>query len=72
MKYVICDRADFDWSIAHIRQNHLDRRVAILISPVFGQVDPTELAAWTLETRLPLRLQLQLHKHLWDPKARGV
>ena len=72
IKYVICDRPDFDWAVAHIRRHHLIGRVAILISPAYGQVDPTELAAWTLETRLPLRLQLQLHKQLWDPKARGV
>jgi 7-carboxy-7-deazaguanine synthase len=72
LKYVVCSRDDFDWSVAHIRNHALAGRVAILISPSFGQVDPTELAAWILETRLPLRLQLQLHKQLWHPRARGV
>ena len=72
VKYVVCSRDDFDWSIAHLRRHGLAGRVAILISPSFGQVDPTELAEWILETRLPIRLQLQLHKQLWHPKARGV
>jgi 7-carboxy-7-deazaguanine synthase len=43
-----------------------------LFSASFGQVEPTELAGWVLETRLPIRLQLQLHKVLWGPTARGV
>ena len=72
IKYVVCDRADFDWSVAHIRDHRLDGRFPILVSPSFGRVDPTELAGWILESRLPLRLQLPLHKRLWDPKARGV
>ena len=72
VKYVICDRADFDWSIAHALRHRLTDRVALLISPAHGMVDPADLAAWTLESRLPLRLQLPLHKRLWGPDARGV
>ncbi len=72
VKFVVVDRADFDWSIGVIEKHKLIERCPVLMSAAFGRVDPTELAAWTLETRLPLRLQLQLHKILWDPKARGV
>ena len=50
----------------------LTDRCPVLFSPAFGQVNPTDLAAWILETRLPVRLQIQLHKILWDPTARGV
>lgn len=72
VKYVVCDRADFDWSVAHARRHRLAERVTLLVSPAHGLVDPAELAAWTLDARLPLRLQLPLHKRLWGPDARGV
>ena len=72
VKYVVCDRDDFDWAVRHARGHDLIARVPVLIAPAFGRVDPTDLAAWILETGLPLRLQVQLHKQLWDPKARGV
>jgi 7-carboxy-7-deazaguanine synthase len=72
IKYVICDRADFDWSVGHVRRHELAGRFSILFSPAFGRVDPTDLADWVLDTRLPIRLQLQLHKQLWEPNARGV
>ena len=72
IKYVVCDRDDFDWTVAHIGRHRLAGRFPILVSPVFGRVDPTDLADWVLDSRLPIRLQVQLHKTLWDPKARGV
>jgi 7-carboxy-7-deazaguanine synthase len=72
VKFVVVDRADFDWSIGVIAERKLLDRCPVLMSAAFGRVDPTDLASWTLETRLPLRLQIQLHKILWDPKARGV
>ena len=50
----------------------VNRRCPVLFSAAFGQVDPTELAGWILESRLPVRLQLQQHKILWEPTARGV
>jgi 7-carboxy-7-deazaguanine synthase len=50
----------------------LAERLPVLISPVFGQVSLPEAAAWILETRLPVRLNLQLHKYIWGPEARGV
>ncbi|WP_406700234.1 radical SAM protein [Singulisphaera sp. Ch08] len=72
IKFVLCDRADFEWAVAQTRAHRLTERCPVLFSGCFGKVDPTELAAWILETRLPIRLQLQQHKILWHPAARGV
>lgn len=72
LKAVICDRADFDWSVDLIRRYGLCDRVPVLVSAAFGSVEPAELASWILETGLPLRLQLQLHKFIWEPDRRGV
>ncbi len=72
VKVVVCDRQDFDWAADLIRTRRLFELCPILFSAVFGRVNPTDLAAWILESRLPVRLQLQQHKILWDPAARGV
>jgi 7-carboxy-7-deazaguanine synthase len=72
VKYVVCDRDDFDWSVAHARRHGLVGRFPLLVSPAHGRVDPADLAAWTLDSRLPLRLQLPLHKRIWGPDSRGV
>jgi 7-carboxy-7-deazaguanine synthase len=72
VKFVVCDRADFDWAVAIVRSRDLTRRCPVLFSAAFGRVDPTQLAHWVLESRLPVRLQLQQHKILWHPSARGV
>jgi 7-carboxy-7-deazaguanine synthase len=72
VKFVLCDRADFDWAVNVVRTHRLTGRCPVLFSAAFGQVSPTELAAWVLESHMPVRLQLQQHKILWDPNARGV
>jgi 7-carboxy-7-deazaguanine synthase len=72
LKVVVCHREDFDWAIAIVHQRRLYDRCPVLFSAAFGLVEPTELADWILESRLPVRLQLQQHKILWDPMARGV
>jgi 7-carboxy-7-deazaguanine synthase len=72
IKFVIASRRDFDWTAEVIRRHGLDRRFIILLSPVFGAVQPVELADWLLASGLHVRMQLQLHKLIWDPKARGV
>ena len=72
VKVVVCDRRDFDWAAAIVLERGLHRRCPVHFSASFGSVTPTELAGWILETRLPVRLQLQQHKILWDPSARGV
>ena len=73
LKFVLADRRDYEWARAVIGERDLARRVnAILLSPVFGGLAPAVLAAWILEDRLPVRMQLQMHKRIWDPSARGV
>jgi 7-carboxy-7-deazaguanine synthase len=65
VKLVICDRADFDWACDVLARHALEERCEVLFSPSHGQLDPGELAEWILERRLPVRLQIQLHKYLW-------
>jgi 7-carboxy-7-deazaguanine synthase len=73
VKFVISDRADYEWTRRVIAEHALARRVnAILLSPAFGRIELANLAAWMLEDRLPARLQLQMHKYIWSPTARGV
>jgi 7-carboxy-7-deazaguanine synthase len=72
IKLVIASRSDFDWAAETIRSRNLDRRFVVLLSPVFAAVKPVELADWLLASGLQVRMQLQLHKHIWDPQARGV
>jgi 7-carboxy-7-deazaguanine synthase len=72
IKFVLASRRDFDWAAEAIRRHGLDRRCTVLLSPVFGTVQPVQLAEWLLESGLQVRMQLQLHKYIWDPKARGV
>ncbi len=67
VKFVICDRADYEWSRFKLDEYALADRVSdVLFSPSHGEVAPRELAEWILADRLPVRMQLQLHKLLWD------
>jgi 7-carboxy-7-deazaguanine synthase len=73
VKFVIQDRADFDYARDVVTRHGLAGRVAaILFSPVFGVLPPADLARWILEDGVPARLQLQVHKYVWDPATRGV
>jgi len=73
VKFVVQDRADYDFARRVIDEHSLSGRVSgILVSPVHGVLDPQELAAWILADRLPVRLQLQVHKYIWGATARGV
>jgi 7-carboxy-7-deazaguanine synthase len=73
VKFVLADRTDYEWARATIRERKLDGRVnAILMSPVFAALEPAQLAKWILEDRIPVRLQIQIHKHIWPPDTRGV
>jgi 7-carboxy-7-deazaguanine synthase len=84
IKFVIVDRADYEWAREKIREHRLaDRCAAVLLSPAFPQkkgleilgcpgLSPRTLAEWILEDRLPVRQQTQLHKLIWDPGQRGV
>jgi 7-carboxy-7-deazaguanine synthase len=69
LKFVICDRADFDWARARLAEHDLPSRCPVLFSPSFGQLDPATLADWILAERLPVRFQVQLHKLLWGDVA---
>jgi 7-carboxy-7-deazaguanine synthase len=84
VKFVLVDRRDYEWAREMIKDHRLDERcAAVLLSPVFEQatgleiagrpaLPPRDLAEWMLEDHLPARMQLQLHKFIWDPSTRGV
>jgi 7-carboxy-7-deazaguanine synthase len=73
IKFVIADRRDFDYAGEVIARHRLaERHPAILFSPVWGAIDLRELSAWTLETGINARLQLQMHKYIWGPDTKGV
>ena len=73
VKFVIQDRVDYEYAREVVRRHALDRRcAAVLFSPVHGVLDPKLLSEWILADRLPVRLQLQIHKHIWGPNVRGV
>ena len=73
VKFVIQDRADFEYAAGVVDRHALAGRVAaVLFSPVHGVLAPKVLAEWILELGLPVRLQLQAHKYIWSPEARGV
>lgn len=66
IKFVICDRADFEWARDVVAEHRLHERCDVLFSPSFTQVQPRELADWIVADKLPVRYQLQLHKILWN------
>jgi 7-carboxy-7-deazaguanine synthase len=72
VKFVVSSEADFRWALDVIRGNGLEDRVAVLVGPVLGRVDPKDLARWILEAGLKGRLNLQLHKVIWGVEATGV
>jgi len=73
IKFVLADRPDFDWACRIIQDRGLETQVnALLFSPVHGELDPAELAAWILEERAPVTLQLQEHTLLWPGVERGI
>jgi 7-carboxy-7-deazaguanine synthase len=70
VKFVIADRVDYDWSCDQLSERGIAERCEVLFSPVHGKLDPAQLAEWILADRLPVRMQIQLHKYLWG-EARG-
>jgi 7-carboxy-7-deazaguanine synthase len=73
VKFVIRDRADYDYARDVLERYRLAGRVAaVLFSPVHGVMDPKTLSEWVLADRLPVRVQLQVHKYIWSPETRGV
>lgn len=73
LKFVLCDRADYEWMRDTIRLHALPSRTKnILASTVFGKLSPKQLVEWVIDDNLPVRVQLQMHKYIWDPAAQGV
>ena len=72
VKFVVGSRGDYEWSRGILEQYKLPDRHQVLFSPVFGKLEPGQLATWLLEDGLDARLQIQLHKLLWGAEARGV
>lgn len=73
VKFVVADRADYDYAKDVIARESLAGRVAAIhLSPVHGRLDSKTLSEWVLADRLPVRVQLQLHKYIWGPEVRGV
>jgi len=73
VKFVVKDRADYEFARDVIARFRLpDRVAAVHLSPVHGVLDARELSSWVLADRLPARVQLQLHKYIWEPGTRGV
>lgn len=65
VKFVICNRNDYDWAKHKLDEYDLTSRCEVLFSPVHGDIEASELAEWILEDNLPVRMQVQLHKYLW-------
>jgi len=73
VKFVVADRADYEFARdVVVRLQLASRAAAILFSPVHGTLDPKTLSEWVIADRLPVRVQLQLHKFIWSPTTRGV
>jgi len=78
IKFVVKDRDDYEWTRSTIRERGLDARVddgslrALLVSPVWGDIDLEALAGWILEDGLPVRFQIQVHKLIWGADTKGV
>ncbi len=72
VKFVLADRADYEWTKEILERHNILRKVQVLFSPVYDRLDLKELAAWVLEDNLPVRVQTQLHKVIWGKDAIGV
>ena len=72
VKFVLMDRADYDWSIRLLGETRLPEGVPALLSPAHGRLDPKDLAEWMKRDAVQARLQIQIHKYIWGPAERGV
>ncbi len=72
IKFVIGNREDYDWSKEMIKNYNLNKICPILFSPVYDNIDIQDLSEWILEDGIKVRLQIQLHKHIWNADAKGV
>jgi len=72
IKFVVGTREDYLWMRQILEQHRLPERFSVLLSTVFGQLEPRQLVEWLLEDNLKVRFQLQAHKYIWDPNTKGV
>ncbi len=72
IKFVIADRADYEWSRSILKKHELHKKSHVLFSPVFDKLNLKDLTEWILEDNLPVRLQTQLHKQIWSKETTGV
>lgn len=72
VKFVIENSEDYQFTKDIIAKYNLNEICTVLVSPVFGKINPQELAEWILKDNLPVRMQLQMHKFIWEPETRGV
>jgi 7-carboxy-7-deazaguanine synthase len=72
VKFVIGTREDYDWTKGILTKYELDKKCNILLSVVFGKLEPVSLVNWMLEDKLRARFQLQMHKFVWQPETKGV
>jgi len=72
LKFVITDEVDYDWARAMVRQFKLSEKCTILFSPIYGKISPSGLSTWIIADKLPVRMNLQLHKYIFGPDRRGV
>jgi 7-carboxy-7-deazaguanine synthase len=73
VKIVLADRTDYEWAKRTIAEHDLPSRVnEVLLSPVWGELDPKDLVRWVLDDDLPVRVQIQMHKVIWDAETQGV
>lgn len=71
VKFVLGDRSDYEWAVATVREHNLAVQTRVVFASVHGVLDPADLAEWIMADRLDVRLQVQLHKVIWDAAARG-
>ena len=69
VKFVLCDRKDYEWAKNLLRELCIDKICEVLFSPVYSQLEPSQLAEWILADKLPVRFQIQLHKILWGEQS---
>ena len=72
VKFVLGNREDFDWAKDRITEYSLDKICTVLFSPTFGEMDPQQIVEWILAENLPVRMQMQMHKMIWNPDKQGV
>ena len=72
VKFVLLDEDDYRWALELIREHGLEGKCKVLMSPVYGELEPSVLSGWMLRDRVRARLNLQLHKYMFGPNERGV